>query len=355
MAAVSYKCPNCGGDLQFDPGTQKFKCEYCSSVFSREEVEAANPEKEGEDGSEETSQYKAETDAGSEASLYQCPSCGAEIVTDATTAATFCFYCHNPVILQGKLSGEYRPEKIIPFAVSKKEAVDEFLKFVKKKRFIPRDFFCKEQIEKISGVYFPFWEYDCKTEGDWQGEAKRIRIYRTGDMEHTETKIYRLERTAEVGFEELTRNALNKENRQLVEAVQPIRLEETKNFSMEYLSGFQAEKRDIEKKDLVEELHQEVKKHSSDMVRSSIQGYDTVTSVSDQFHLLGENWKYLLVPVWVLTYRGKNDKIYYYAMNGQTRKISGELPVDKKKVLQLFFGVFVAVFLFMLLGGYLVW
>ena len=128
MAAVSYKCPNCGGDLQFDPGTQKFKCEYCSSVFSREEVEAANPEKEGEYGSEETSQYKAETDAGSEASLYQCPSCGAEIVTDATTAATFCFYCHNPVILQGKLSGEYRPEKIIPFAVSKKEAVDEMLK-----------------------------------------------------------------------------------------------------------------------------------------------------------------------------------------------------------------------------------
>ena len=141
----------------------------------------------------------------------------------------------------------------------------------------------------------------------------------------------------------------------MVEAVQPFRLEETKTFSMEYLSGFQAEKRDIEKKDLVEELHQEVKKHSSDMVRSSIQGYDTVTSVSDQFHLLGENWKYLLVPVWVLTYRGKNDKIYYYAMNGQTRKISGELPVDKKKVLQLFFGVFVAVFLFMLLGGYLVW
>ena len=174
-------------------------------------------------------------------------------------------------------------------------------------------------------------------------------------MEHTETKIYRLERSAEVGFEELTRNALNKENRQLVEAVQPFRLEETKDFSMEYLSGFQAEKRDIEKKDLVEELHQEVKKHSSDMVRSSIQGYDMVTSVSDQFHLLGENWKYLLVPVWVLTYRGKNDKIYYYAMNGQTRKISGELPVDKKKVLQLFFGVFVAVFLFMLLGGYLVW
>ena len=174
-------------------------------------------------------------------------------------------------------------------------------------------------------------------------------------MEHTETKVYHLDRGAEVEFRELTRNALNKENRQLVEAVQPFRLEETKDFSMEYLSGFLAEKRDIEKSDLAEELHKEVQKHSADMVKSSVHGYDTVSSLESEFHIQGENWKYLLVPVWVLTYRGKNDKIYYYAMNGQTRKISGELPIDKKKVIKLFFGVFAVVFLLMLLGGYWGW
>lgn len=353
MAAVSYKCPNCGGDLRFDPPSQKFRCEYCASEFSQEEVEAANPHAgETEERAQQTSEQNQTEE---EAAWYQCPSCGAEIVTDATTAALFCFYCHNPVILQGKLSGEYRPEKIIPFAVNKKEAVDEFLRYVKKKNFIPKDFFCKEQIEKISGVYFPFWEYDCKTDGEWLGEAKRIRIWRTGDTEHTETKVYRLEREAEVRFQELTRNALNKENRQLVEAVQPFRLEETKDFSMEYLSGFLAEKRDIEKQDLMEELHTEVKKHASDMVRSSVQGYDTVSTTSGQFAITGENWRYLLVPVWVLTYRGKNDKIYYYAMNGQTGKISGELPLDKKRAWGLLLGVFIVVFLFMLLGGYLGW
>ena len=355
MSAVSYKCPNCGGDLQFEPTSQKFKCEYCFSEFTREEVEAANPSKENTAQETESTHQKEAADADGDAAWYQCPSCGAEIITDATTAATFCFYCHNPVILQGKLSGEYRPEKIIPFAVSKKEAVDEFLKYVKKKKFIPRDFFCKEQIEKISGVYFPFWEYDCRTEGEWQGEGTRVRIYRTGDMEHTETKVYRLEREAQVAFEELTRNALNKENRQLVEAVQPFQLKEIKDFSMEYLSGFLAEKRDIEKKDLIEELHQEVKKHSSDMVRSAVQGYDTVRTATNEFQVAGEHWRYLLLPVWVLTYRGKNDKIYYYAMNGQTRKISGELPIEKKKVLKLFMSVFVMVFLCMLLGGYFVW
>ena len=353
MSAVSYKCPNCGGDLRFDPESQKFKCEYCFSEFDQVEADASGTQTAQ---SEESSKSDtAQQGAGEEAVLYSCPSCGAEIVTDATTAATFCFYCHNPIILQGKLSGEYRPDKIIPFAVSKKEAIDEFMKYVRKKKFIPRDFFCKEQIEKISGVYFPFWEYDCKTEGNWQGEGRRIRVYRTGDIEHTETKVYRVEREAQLNFEDLTRNALNKENRQLVEAVQPFRLNETKAFHMEYLSGFQAEKRDIEKKDLTEELHEEVCRHSADMVKSKVQGYDTVTTISKQFDITGESWKYLLVPVWVLTYRGANQKTYYYAMNGQTRKVSGELPVDKKRMLGLFLSVFVSVFLILLLGGYFLW
>ena len=98
-----------------------------------------------------------------------------------------------------------------------------------------------------------------------------------------------------------------------------------------------------------------MQKHSADMVKSSVHVYDTVSSLESEFHIQGESWKYLLVPVWVLTYRGKNDKIYYYAMNGQTRKISGELPIDKKKVIKLFFGVFAVVFLLMLLGGYWGW
>lgn len=357
MSVVIYKCPNCGGDLQFEPASQKFKCEYCDSEFTREEAEAANPQNMESENTEAEQERgtDTQTDAEQDAVLYQCPSCGAEIVTDDTTAALFCFYCHNPVILQGRLSGEYRPEKIIPFTVTKKEAVEEFLKYVKKKRFVPRDFFSKDQIEKISGVYFPFWEYDCKTEGEWQGEAHRVRVYRTGDVEHTETKIYRLERQAQLSFEDLTRNALNKENRQLVEAVQPFRLNETKEFQMAYLSGFQAEKRDIEKKDLIDPLHSEVKSHSSDMVKSSIQGYDVVKSVSENFNILGERWRYLMLPVWVLTYRGKNQKIYYYAMNGQTGKISGELPVDRKKITILFLVIFVVLFLVLLLGGYFLW
>lgn len=368
MAVISYKCPNCGGDLKFDPQSQKFHCEFCSSDFTLEEVEKANPQQQetktaAEQQSTASEQQNAETEQGNTASeqtggdanVYSCPSCGAEIVTDATTAATFCYYCHNPVVLQGKLSGEYQPDRIIPFEVDKDEAQKSFLSYVKTKRFVPKSFFCKEQIEKISGIYFPFWEYDCEEDGRWQGEGTQLRVYQMGDIEYTETKIYQLERGAHLTFEDLTRNALNRENKELVEAVQPFRLDSAKPFAMGYLSGFQAEKRDIEKKDLEAELRQEVQEHAAAMVRSSVGGYNTIKTTAESFRPTSEKWKYLLVPVWVVTYKGGDGKTYYYAMNGQTRKICGVLPIDKKRVAGLFFGIFFVLFVLLLLGGYFLW
>ena len=41
MEVITYKCPNCGGDLTFDPASGKYKCEYCLSSFTQEEAEKA--------------------------------------------------------------------------------------------------------------------------------------------------------------------------------------------------------------------------------------------------------------------------------------------------------------------------
>ena len=128
MAVISYKCPNCGGELVFDPETQKYKCGYCLSEFTDAEAEQANPKAAaGTDAREEEF---------SEAVVYTCPNCGAELLTDGTTAATFCFYCHSPVVLSGRVSGKYLPDRILPFVIDRKEAVDRFLKDVRKKLFI---------------------------------------------------------------------------------------------------------------------------------------------------------------------------------------------------------------------------
>ncbi|WP_394916544.1 TFIIB-type zinc ribbon-containing protein [uncultured Robinsoniella sp.] len=347
MAVVSYKCPNCGGDLRFDPKTQKYKCEYCLSEFT-EEVLHQQEEKES------SGQQSAEQESR-DGLVYSCPSCGAQIITDETTAATFCYYCHNPVVLEGKLSGDYKPDQIIPFKVDKKEAVSHFLAYMKKKKFVPKAFFNKDQIEKISGVYFPFWMFECDVMGHMDATATNVRIYRIGDTEFTETRFYNVQREGGLHFEELTKNALNKANRKLVEGVQPFMLNDLQKFSMGYLSGFQAEKRDMEKRDFEDEVRREISDYSKSILKDSISGYTTVKSSNLALDTPSEHWKYILLPVWVLTYKGKDDKMYYYAMNGQTKNICGELPIDYKKVALMFAAIAIPVFLLLLLGGYFIW
>lgn len=217
MATVSMKCPNCGGELIFDPKSQKYKCEYCGSDFALDEIsteEAATQAvsdvvQEREDTSDNHTQQRT---AGAEdaAVLYTCPSCGAQIVTDQTTAATFCYYCHNPVLLSEQLSGAFHPDQIIPFEIDRKQAEEHFLDFVQKKKFVPNAFFQKNQIEKLTGIYFPYWVCDAEVEGSLTAEGNKVRVWVSGDEEFTETRIYRMEREGHVSLREITKHALKK-------------------------------------------------------------------------------------------------------------------------------------------------
>jgi len=370
MAVISFKCPNCDGELIFDPATQKYKCEYCVSTFTQEELDEMTPEESTEKNLGASSGYVEEhkdafgaedgltertgTDRVNQADavMYTCPSCGAEIITDATTAATFCYYCHNPVILGGRLSGEFLPDKIIPFEITKEQAVQKFLEYVGKKKFIPRAFFSKQQIESITGVYFPYWNYSAEVENTMQGDAQNIRSWTTGDIRYTETKYYQISRHGVVSLTNLTENALQKANAELARGVMPYNFEKMQDFNMGYLSGFMAEKRDIEKDGLTEVMQGMAKNYTDKMMRDTIK-YSHVNIENSQIRFRGEEWAYCLLPVWTITYKGRNDKIYYYSMNGQTGEVCGELPIDHKKLALVSGGVSVAIFILGLLGGLL--
>lgn len=337
MAVVSFKCPNCDGELIFDPATQGYKCEYCFSSFTQAQLDAMQPEQSTKQAPQQASSYGAAEGGntsgdGTGAVIYNCPSCGAEIVTDETTAATFCYYCHNPVVLGGRLEGEFFPDKIIPFEVTKEKAIQGFLDYVGKKKFVPTAFFRKKQIETMTGVYFPYWIYDVQFRGTMQADARKVRIWRTGDMEYKETKYYDVERKGFITIKNLTENALGKANAKLADGVMPYKFDMMKDFNMGYLSGFQAEKRDIERSAVEEKMQQEMQKNAETLMRDSINGYNTVNVRNSNFVPQKERWSYVLFPVWTITYKGSDGKIYYYSMNGQTGQVCGELPVDKKKL-----------------------
>lgn len=336
MSAITYKCPNCDGGLVFDPESGTYACEYCLSKFTQEELVTES------------------TESQKSAVMYHCPSCGAEIITDETTAATFCFYCHNPIVLAGKLEGEYLPDGIIPFKITKEEAIEKFQEWIQKKKFVPKGFYSKRHIEKMSGVYFPYWLYGCETDSYMNGTARDIRIWRVGDIEYTETKVFQIRRAGKVSFRHLPKTALQKAQNAMLKGIFPYEFGAMEKFHMGYLSGFQAEKRDIDKESLTAEIRQDIQKYAEKRMRDTITGRSSFSMESQNHAIAEEKFQYTLLPVWILTYRQGGSQVYYFAMNGQTGEIVGKLPIDKKKLFGLGAIIFAAVFIILLIGGLLV-
>lgn len=356
--AIIYKCPNCGGPVKYRPEKKKYACEYCLSEFdSMEEAGqegTAADEEAGREGITAKEKAARET-AGPEPVLYNCPSCGAEIVTDGTTAATFCYYCHNPVILSGRLSGEYHPDHVIPFDVDKAKAMEIFNRWMKKKRYVPKAFYNEDQVEKISGVYFPYMLYSCQAKGSLEARGDRLRVWVAGNLRYTETQTYDIRRQGDMPVKFVPRGALKKASRTLAEGVFPYDMEKIKPFSMSYLSGFMAERRDMDEKDFNEDVKLEVRSFAEASLKNSIPAYESVQVKNSRVSLEDEKWEYALLPVWTLTYHeGTKDKMYYFTINGQTGKVCGELPVDKAKLMLLFAEIFLPVFIALLIVGYLI-
>ena len=364
MAIVNYKCPNCAAPLKFNPDKQLFSCEYCLSDFTEQKIQEIYAEREAKTSKQEEAEQKAQNEKQAqpandtahqekeeEAVVYNCPSCGAVVMTTASTAATTCFYCQNPVVLGGRLSGNYKPDRVIPFALSKEKVVEKFLHMCKKKKFLPKDFASANQVEKMTGVYFPYWYIDEQKQADMSAKGNKIRTWRVGNKRYTETSVYRLERSGDLVIKNVFERALKSQDRDMLQCVHPFDLTQAKPFAMSYLSGFQAEKRDIEKAEINEAVQQKMSEYGKQLLKNTtseytgvvVQHYDDTTEL--------ESWNYTLLPVWVVTYKYK-DKIFPFAINGQTGKTFGMLPTSKGKLAILAAIIAVVIFILGTIGGY---
>lgn len=348
MATVTYRCPNCDAGLVFDANKQKFVCEFCLSEFTKEELDKT--------ASAERAEKQAEADAAFSDAVreYHCPSCGAEVVTDKETVANFCYYCHNPVVLTDRVSGMMRPSKVIPFKFDKQGAIDDFLAYTKKKHFLPTNYFDDAQIDKMSGVYFPYWVTDADTTGHYHARGHRVRTWRAGDYQYTEVKDYDIYRRGEIHFEDITTSALSTADKKMLEGILPYPTEAHIDFDMPYLLGYQAKKRDIDREALTGEVRGKMQGYAQTLLAATANDYTSKDNERCDLLVGHAAWEYTLLPVWILTYRDKKDKIFTYAMNGYTGKIYGELPVSFWKILLLALGTFAAAFLiFFLMGRFL--
>lgn len=341
MPVVQYKCPNCGGSLELNANSHTFDCAFCLSSFEESQLKdqfKSNEEMPLNEIPAEEQQTQDSSDFAEHTSLYSCPNCGAQIMSEDTTAATFCYYCHSPVILSGRLSGEYRPEKVIPFSMDKESAVEEFRKWCSKKWFLPRGFFSKDQIEKLTGVYLPYWLVDYRADASMHALGKRVRTWRSGNKEYTETQEFDLNRRAIIDFDNLPADGCSKADDKLVEAVEPYNYSELRDFSMAYLSGYLAEKYDVAKEEVYPRIKERADTAAMQYLRESMVGYTSVTPISKDVTMLSVKWHYTLLPMWLMTYK-YGGKDYFFAMNGQSRKIAGKIPISIGRLLAFAGGV----------------
>ncbi|MDR0947852.1 MAG: hypothetical protein LBM87_08990 [Ruminococcus sp.] len=331
MDSTTIKCPNCGGDLRFSAEKQLLICSYCASEFTDDELkEAEKPFTETEHfdvhSNPEDVTHFTENTVG-----YVCSSCGAEIMCDSNTSASECYYCHNPVILKGRLDGKFKPDLVIPFKVTRETAEELFKNWVKRKWFVPNDFKSARQLERLAGMYTPFWIADCKVNAQMNGTAKISTTFTTGNYVVTTTKVYNVDRAAFMQYEKVPADASQKLDDAFMDSLEPFNYNELTDFSMSYLSGYFADKYDVDKDEVIKRIKTRVESSAQDVLRQDVSGYTSVSPTFKSTNIIRTDWLYTLFPVWFMTYMYKG-KVWTFAVNGQTGKVCGIPPLSALKV-----------------------
>ena len=328
-----FKCPCCGGSVEFNSELQKMQCPYCDTEFDMESIKEMMDE--DQTASEE---MRWDTEAGKtfddeeagDLVSYVCESCGGEIVCDKTTAATTCPYCDNPVVMKEHVSGMLKPDYVIPFKLDKKKAKEAYKDFLKGKILLPKSFKDENHIDEIKGVYVPFWLFDADADAKIRYRATRVRHWSDSNYDYTETQHYAIYREGSLGFERIPVDGSSKMPDDLMESIEPFAFTDAVDFQTAYLSGYLADRYDVDAETSINRANERIKKSTESVFADTVRGYTSVTPESTNIQLSQGSAKYALYPVWLLntTYNGQK---YSFAMNGQTGKFVGNLPVDRKK------------------------
>ncbi len=344
MKAVNHKCPNCNASLKYNPKSKNWICEYCGGIFSLKDLE--KNENKFKNVTEKVKDNSADMDE------YYCEDCGAKILADKNTSATFCVYCKNTVLLKNRLTDKFAPVKIIPFTKTKEEAIEGFKKVCKGKLLMPKEFDDPKNIKEITGVYIPFWLYSCDMDYKITGKGNRVSTWSTSDYIYTKTDTYQVERDGQFSFSNIPVDGSTRFNDAIMNSIEPFDYSELVDFNPSYLAGFLSEKYDVEANDAKKICIDRAKESCCDELSGDI-GYAPFILENKNGEIKDEKTDYVLLPVWMLNVKYK-DKLYTFAMNGETGKMIGDIPYSLKKAVFTWIIIFTISFLIMLFITYVI-
>ena len=350
MDTSVYKCPSCKGDLPFNPVTQKWQCPYCGQSWTLKDLQQGDVETKSTTSPPLNaapppySKKKPEKEIFIDSYIYHCKNCGAEMLTDETNTSSFCPYCGASGILKDRFTGSFKPGKIIPFRTSKDQAIKKFESLRRRHPLAPSDFSSKKNIEKISGIYAPFWLYSGNVDGSVVFDAEIITTWSSGNYDYTKTDKYKVYRKGNYKFIRVPADGSTKLDDDTMDSIEPFDYNDLTDFNASYISGFLSEKYDVSDDDNKNRISTRLSNSLIEYMRNTVSSYSTVNkSTVKELKKDFSDVEYVLLPVWLLNIKYKKE-IRTFAMNGQTGKIVGNFPVDIKKTLVWSFGMLTVLF-----------
>ncbi|MBR1798063.1 MAG: hypothetical protein IJ757_08685 [Clostridiales bacterium] len=316
-------CKNCAGKLVYDPKKQMLVCEMCGSLFAPEEVGTRDDGLNADSKARSLNDiYGTDSEDLMDCYVYTCNSCGGEIIINGTEASTKCIYCGNSAVVFSRITRQHRPQGIIPFKITKEEAVEAVRRVFEKGVFIPKQ--VKQfEADSVRGIYIPYWIVDLMHKG------AVVVSGRVGSGKHSKTVYYG--RAGRLKLNSLPLDASRMLSDESSARLEPYDLYDLRKFDESFLLGFYSNISDVTYRELwraaslradayFDEL---AKKSVHDATSKSIHASDQVTAI-DYDHI-----RYALLPAWFITYsyNGRHNTII---VNGQTGKVVCGVPWNKK-------------------------
>lgn len=346
MTTAVYNCPCCGAPLAYSGESGKLECAACGNAYEPDSIEALNGARQSEISFAMPTSGFDEQDADIRA--YTCDNCGAELMTDETTTATECPYCGSPTVLPARLNKGVKPEKVLPFKITKQQATEAFNEYFKGKRLLPNIFAdSRNRISEIRKLYVPYWLFDCDADASMVFEAEKRRVERRGEWEIRTTEHYMVRRDGGMGFDSIPVDGSAKMDDKISESLEPYDLSAAVPFQSAVLAGAMADHADVNADICKNRAVERVENSIEDALRSTVTDYSTVRVRSKSIQTHGGKVTPVLMPVWLITTEkienGKK-KTYTFAINGQTGRLTCDVRPDMKKSVMWAAGIFAGAF-----------
>ncbi len=329
--AVTYRCPHCGAPTKYDVTAGGVACEYCGYTAP---LQAQTPGRSAEEYEFTLDTLKkAQQGWGAERRELHCEACGANMSIPANALTVTCPFCtSNRVNVRVTPSDQLRPRFLVPFKVQPEKLRASVTEWLGKGWYHPKELGASSVLDRFSGVFLPFWTFDTQIAAAWKAEVgyeRQERYYDSGAKEwRTRTRIdWRWESgQVELKIDDYLVNASANLSQLILSRILPFDMNELVAYQPDYLAGLQAKGYDLNLPDAWEQAKTQLREDAhkaclNDIPTSHVRNFSMVADFA------GETWRYILLPVYLSTYRFK-DEIYQVMVNGQTGAIAGQKPVN---------------------------